>query len=252
MDADHGASVATALLASRGGRRAFVPIARGFLQRRGAERRGGPGPLSWFVSAHRERALKLYLFAHALASTDPYDVALPARTWADALGLPETPSGRVSISESWSWIERHRLVRTERDGRLRRVWLLDDSGTGEAYAHAGGGARADYFKLPFAYWTEAWDRRLDLPATAVLLIALSLRRTFILPQRQGGDWYGISRDTVRRGIGGLVKHELLTVRGSWRKAPGSPTGATEDRRYSLTGAFAAPLRRASPKPDRSD
>lgn len=251
MDTDHGASTAIALLASRRGRRDFVPIARGFLQRRGDGSRGGPGPLSWFVKAHRERALKLYLFAHALASAEPYDVALPARTWANALGLPESPSVRVSISESWSWIERHKLVRTERDGRLRRVWLLDDRGTGKAYTHVAAD-RGDYFKLPFAYWSEAWDRRLDLPATAVLLIALSLRQTFILPQRQGGDWYGISRDTVRRGIGGLVRHELLIVRSSWRTAPASPTGAIEDRHYALTGAFAASLRRANSKPNRAD
>jgi len=252
VEADQGSNTAATLLASRRGRRVFVPIARGFLQHRGDGDRRGPGPLSWFVKAHRERALKLYLFAHALASAEPYDVALTARTWANVLGLPESPSARVSISESWSWIERHKLVHTERDGRLRRVWLLDDTGTGGAYSHGATDAHGGYFKLPFAYWTQAWDQRLDLPATAVLLIALSLRRTFILPQRQGGDWYGISRDTIRRGLNGLVRHELLTVRSSWRTAQASPTGATEDRRYALTGAFAVPLRRARSRPNRAD
>ncbi len=197
--------VAVALLTQRGGRRNFVPLARGFLQARVPG--GGPGPLSWFVGAHRHRALQLYLLAHALASVEPFDVALTARTWGAALGLPDTPSSRVSISQSWSWLERHRLLRTARDGRIRRVWLLDDTGSGAVYAHGKASVgKQDYFKLPHAFWLEGWHERLDLPATAVLLIALSLRQAFSLPYERAGDWYGLSRDTVRRGVAELRRH----------------------------------------------
>jgi len=243
VDEPTGNPVATMLLAERGGRRSFVPIARGFLQRR--VRGGGSGPLSWFVKSHRHRALELYLLAHALASVDPFDVAMPSKIWAAAIGLPDSPSSRVSISNSWSWLEQRQLIRTSRDGRLRRVWLLDDAGSGAPYGHGDNAVkRSDYFKLPRAFWFEGWNERLGLPATSVLLIALSLRQTFSLPHERGGEWYGISRDTIRRGVDELLAHELLTMRVAWRATMRSPTGATEERRYTLAGSFAAQKRRA--------
>ncbi len=246
-----GNAVATSLLMERSRRRNFVPLARGFLQQRRPG--GGAAPLSWFVTAHRHRALQLYLLAHGLASVEPYDVGMPSRVWAAALGLPDTNSSRVSISDSWSWLERHRLVRTARDGRLRRAWLLDDTGSGAPYAHGSDAtAKPDYFKLPHAFWLDGWDVRLDLPATSVLLIALSLRQSFSLPHERGGEWYGISRDTVRRGVGQLREHDLLTMRTTWKAAAGSPTGAAEERRYTLTGPFAAERRRAQRRAEVAD
>jgi hypothetical protein len=250
VDAEAGTvAVVRALFATRGGRRDFVPIARSFLQRRQAG--GGAAPLSWFVKARRGRALDLYLLAHALASTDPYDVALSARKWAVALGLPDTLSSRVFISATWTWLEDHALIRTERDGRMRRVWLLSESGSGEPYRHGGSHRQLDYFKLPYAYWIDGWSEQLDLPATAVLLIALSLPSTFVLPQHRGAEWYGLSRDTLRRGLRTLSSHGLLATQVTLRAAPRSPTGATEQRRYKLTGPFArkragrAPAKRAA-------
>jgi hypothetical protein len=239
---------AAVLLAERGGRRNFVPVARGFLQRRGAG--GGAGPLALFVASHRRRALDLYLLAHALTTNPPHDIALPARVWAAALGLPESASVRVSVSDSWSWLEHQRLIRSERDGKLRRVFLLDETGSGEPYMHGLASERKpDYFKLPYAYWREGWHERLELPALVVLLIALSLRQPFKLPQGRGGQWYGISRDTVRRGIVDLRRHDLLTVRVAWRRTQNSPTGATEERRYTLTGPFAELGRRSRRRPN---
>lgn len=245
--AEHATNqVAYALLTERGGRRDFVPLARGFLQSRVPG--GGPGPLSRFVSSHRRRALQLYLLAHALASVEPYDVALSAKTWGAALGLPDTASSRVLISQSWSWLECQRLLRTARDGRLRRVWLLDDTGSGEPYAHGGAAVgKRDYFKLSHAFWYEGWHERLDLPATAVLLIGLSLRQSFSLPYERAGTWYGLSRDTVRRGVAELRSQDILAMRAVWRATMRSPTGATEERRYTLAGAFASQNRRAKPR-----
>lgn len=233
---------------TRGGRRDFVPISRAFLQTR--RRGGGPGPLSWFVKARRRRALDLYLLTHALASDAPYDVALPAKEWALAIGLPDTPSSRVFISESWTWLEKHQLLRTARDGRLRRVWLLEESGSGKPYTHGINqqGRKLDYFKLPHAFWREGWHQRLDLPATTVLLIGLSLRSTFKLPHERGAEWYGLSRDTIRRGLAQLRQHQLLTTRTIWKPTPISPTGATEERLYTLTGPFAPQQRRPQQAP----
>jgi hypothetical protein len=238
------AELLRALLHSRGGRRNFVPIARGFVQQR--QKGGGAGPLAAFVEARRHRALQLWLLAHALASSSPWDVALPSRIWAAALGVPDTASARVSISQNWSWLDRQQLTRSERDGALRRVYLLEESGTGTAYTHDSDSRRFDYFKLPHDYWLDGWSTRLSLRATAVLLIALSLPRTFALPQEHGARWYGISRDTIRRGLGELLTAELLTYRVTFRAAPLSPIGAIEQRRYELRSPFRRPSSRSAP------
>lgn len=233
------------LLGSRGGRREFVPIRRSFLQARVAG--GGAGPLADFVSGRRERALDLYLLIHALASSPPWDIAPGWRAWAAALGMPETDASEVSVSKTLSWLEKRQLIRSERDRLLRRIYLLDENGSGMPYEHPARSSRPDYFKLPYAYWLEGWHRRLDLAATAVLLIALSLRSPFVLPLDHGARWYGISRDTVRRGLRALVEAEVLTFRSNVKRAPRSVTGATEERRYTLQEAFASRERRAVPR-----
>jgi hypothetical protein len=165
-------------------------------------------------------------------------VALSAKAWSLALGLPDTPSSRVFISASWTWLEQHKLIRTERDGRMRRVWLLAETGSGEPYRHGRSHRHLDYFKLPYLFWLDGWHERLDLPATAVLLIALSLPSTFVLPQERGAEWYGMSRDTIRRGLATLTGNELIATRTTLRATRQSPTGATEQRHYKLIGPFA--------------
>jgi hypothetical protein len=243
--------VLTAILRGRGGRRDFVPIDRAFLQRR--EPGGGPGPLAAFVHARRRRALDLYLLGHAIASTPPYDGALPSWAWARALGMGETASSRVFISKTWTWLADQQLVRSERAGNRRRLFLLDESGSGEPYAHGQGQGhkRLDYFKLPHAYWLDGWTQRLDLPAAAVLLIALSLPQTFILPQEHGARWYGISRDTVRRGLRTLVDLNVLDAETRYKRAPLSPTGSAEQRHYRLRKPFARANVRARRAPARA-
>jgi hypothetical protein len=67
---------------------------------------------------------------------------------------------------------------------------------------------------------------------------LSLPPKFLLPQRHGARWYGISRDTVRRGLSTLQAMGLLTFQSVTKKAPLAPSGVTKDRLYSLTGTFA--------------
>lgn len=213
-----------------------MPVSRAFLQipRPG----GGPGPLSTFVSARRKRALDLYLLIHAIASAPPYDVTLPARVWAQALGMPVSSSSAVSISTTLSWLEEVRLIDTSRVGNARRIVLLSDDGSGLPYRHpvlVSPPERAGYFKLSFDYWLERWHTSLDLAATAVLLIALSLPERFVLPQRHGAEWYGISRDTLQRGLKSLRDLGLLTYFPASKVAPAAPTGMTVDRIYSLTG-----------------
>lgn len=228
----------------RGGRRTFVPISRSFLQQ--TESGGGAAVLSQFVKARRGRALDLYLLVHAVASKPPYDVVLPAIVWARALGMPETESSTVQISTTLSWLEEQRLIRTQRVANRRRIELLSDDGSGFEYRHPGL-ARSDrvgYFKLPYGYWLDGWSDRMGLPGKAVLLIAVSLQDQFILPHKHAAGWYGLSRDTVRRGLKELVDLELLSVR-RWRKrAPLAPNGFTMEHRYTLKGPFASEARKS--------
>lgn len=97
-----------------------------------------------------------------------------------------------------------------------------------------------YFKLPFAYWTadEAWHWRLTLPAKATLLIALSLKPPFVLPAERAGDWYGISPDTVDRGLRELRGYGLLSrtfeVVEDWL----SPIVKRTDYKFRLKAPFA--------------
>ena len=224
------------LLRGRGSRRNFVPISRGFLQI--PRPRGGAGPLAAFVSSRRKRALDLYLLIHAVASTPPYDVTLPARVWAQALGMSPSNSSAVHISTTLSWLEEQKLIDTARIGNARQVTLLSDDGSGLPYRHPAlqpPHERVGYFKLSFDYWLERWHTSLDLSATAVLLIALSLPDKFVLPQRHGAEWYGISRDTIQRGLKSLRDLGLLTFTPASKAAPAAPTGMTVDRIYSLTG-----------------
>lgn len=190
------------------------------------------------MSSRRKRALDLYLLVHAIASTPPYDVTLPARVWAQALGMPVNGSSAVHISTTLSWLEDRELIETSRVGNARRILLLSDDGSGSPYRHPALMApdeRVGYFKLSFDYWLERWHTSLDLAATAVLLIALSLPDRFVLPQRHAAEWYGISRDTVQRGLKSLRDLGLLTYTSASKVAPAAPGGMTVDRIYSLTG-----------------
>jgi hypothetical protein len=94
-----------------------------------------------------------------------------------------------------------------------------------------------YFKLPVSYWLDQWHTSLDLPASSVLLISLSLPKRFLLPQSHGADWYGLSRDTIRRGLKTLQEMGLISFRTVTKQAPLAPSGVTRDRLYTLTGPF---------------
>lgn len=219
--------------------RDHVPVRRSFVQQ--PVRGGGPGPLAEFVRYRRGRALDLYLLAHAVASAPPYDVAFPAAVWGRALGLAESASTEGLVSKSWSWLEERHLIRSQREGRLRKITLLQEDGSGRAYRHPGEQGterRGHYFKLPYAYWRGNFHNRISLPAKAVLLIGLSLRDDFLLPTERGQAWYGLSRDSVRRGLRDLRLLGLLDMREARKSAPLSAQGWTLERRYSLRQPFA--------------
>lgn len=198
-----------------------------------------PGPLAEFVRAHHDRALHQYLLAHAAASGGDWGIAYESPIWARALGLSDKHvSSRNAISRNWAWLERRRLISRERSGRLAKVTLLYDDGSGEPYEHPTD--RDDqYLQLPYAFWREEWYRRLDLPAIAVLLIALSLRPgQFRLAQERVPTWYGISASSFQKGVQTLVGHDLLHRSHIEEEAPLLPHGFTRVNLYELQGPFA--------------
>lgn len=219
-------------------RRNELPLRRTFVQQ--GARGGGPGPLANFVHHRRVRALDLYLLFHAVASAPPFSATFPSTVWARALGLGDHSSAQTLVSRTWTWVEARNLIATRRVGRKREITLLREDGSGEPYRHPGEQGAADrghYFKLPHAYWEANFHNRLGLPAKAVLLIALSLRDDFILPVEKGQAWYGLSRDTVRKGLRDLRLYGILAMREERKIAPLSTLGYTTERKYRLKPPF---------------
>jgi hypothetical protein len=214
-------------------RRDFVPIRRAFVQ--APERGGGPGPLASFVRQRRMRSLDLYLLAHAVASKSPFDARFPSAVWARALGDSRERGSAAMVSKQWSWLEVQSLVSSRRVGRLREITLLKEDGSGDPYIHPT--SEGNYFKLPYAYWKGNFHNRMGLPAKAVLLVSLSLQDDFLLPTERGAAWYGLSRDTVRKGLRTLRLLGLLSFREVRKNAPLAPRGFTFERRYRLRDPF---------------
>ena len=216
-------------------RRTSVPIRRLFLQLPKSQ----PGPLARFVEGRRMLALDLWLLLHAAASSAPWDVRQPAMSWARMLDMPQTTGSETTISRNWSWLEEQRLVRTERDHRVRKVTLLMEDGSGREFARATGQDRG-FFKLPYAYFTDRIHRDLKLPGKAALLICLAQQPTFTLPTERGAGWYGVSADTLQRGLDELRERELIKVWTRTKKAPRARYGYTTVNHYALQAPFARP------------
>lgn len=220
-------------------RRGHVPIRRSFLQVPGVARR--PGPLSWFVPVRRDLALVLWLLLHAGAAAEPWDVRRPAMVWARMLDMPLTPASETSVSRNFTWLEQHKLVRSEREKRVRKVFLLAEDGSGDAFERPTGAGRG-YFKLPYSFFTERWHRELSLAGKATLLVCLAQAPTFTLPKERAAEWYGISADTFQRGLDELRNLGLLKVWTRAKKAPRARYGVTLENHYALKGPFVrAPL-----------
>jgi hypothetical protein len=204
-----------------------------FLQEYGGQR--APGPLHWFVRDRRPSALRLYLLLLCVALKDPWDYWLPNGAWARAIGLT-SKAAEGTVSRSWSWLRHQRLVRTERDRRILRVYALCEDGSG------GDRPRpTTYFRLPLTYVRSGWIETLDLPTTATLLIALHRGRRggwWDLRKEVAADWYGISADTLQRGLDRLQQHSLLEARPRPVTDPRARFGTTTIIEYQLLGDFA--------------
>lgn len=216
-------------------RRKTTPIRRSFLQDPHGE--GMEAPLRWFVHDRRELALDLFLLLNCTASADPWDVEMPAMAWARALDMRLTVGSETTVSKNWTWLEQRKLVYSERRHRVRKVYLLAENGSGDEYTRPRKGEPRGYFAFPFVYFTERWHKELSLPGKAVLLIALSQKTTFTLITERATEWYGVSADTLQRGLDDLRDHGLLTTWLITRKAPRARLGFTSVAHHRLNPPF---------------
>jgi hypothetical protein len=214
-----------------------VPIRRTFLQQ-GPQGKPRPGPLAPLVRLGADRALDLFLVVHAVASAPPHQVTEYSNHWGRVIGIEDEANARTAVSRAWRRLESMKLIARER-GKLGRtkVTLLEEDGSGEPYETP----KTDYFRLPYEYWTgeQQLYKTLSLPAKAVLLVSLSFTASeFPLPHDRAAGWYGISADTIGRGLKrlqdvGVVEH----TRTQLIKNLKSKTGYMPRHLYSLRAPF---------------
>ena len=221
----------------RAGRRA-VPIRRSFLQRENRERPSPP--LAEMVRRHDSRGLDLYLIVLAQASAGEFDVTHPAAVWARALGI-EGENPRIAVSKAMGRLLAYELIKRDRVGRRAHIKLLREDGSGQAYEHPAE-SRDKYLQLPHGYWEGAWHKELSLAAKAGLLIALSLPPEFFLVIESGPSRFGVSADTLERGLSELQRKGLLSRRSIYKPDPLTDLGYRTEFRYWLR----EPCRRARP------
>ena len=172
-------------------KRDFAPINKLFVQ----AARTSPcrhGPLAEFVRNRDLRGLRAYLLLLGITSSgdgqDGWSTTLPVGVWARAFDTTRgaTPaSAATAVSKVLTRLEQRRLIDRKRRGRERkiRVTLLREDGSGNAYTRPGKGNTDRFFRLSHRFWLDGWYERLDLPATAMLLVALHEKHNFESPDR---------------------------------------------------------------------
>ncbi|MBN8883332.1 MAG: hypothetical protein J0H73_13585 [Salana multivorans] len=230
-------------------KRDAAPVLKDFVQDPDRTKTHRAGPLSVFVQHGDLRALRAFLFLHAIISSGEGDngwsTTLPLSVWARAFDTTATAEPRSASTAATKLLTRlvdRKLIARQRAGRARKitVTLLRPDGTGEVYTRPGRGNSDRFLKLSNVYWTQGWYAKLDLPATAMLLVALHEKPGFELVTEKVPNWYGWSADTAERGLTTLQDLDLVTVAKRTKKAPLAPSGVTTVNVYTLTGPFAHP------------
>jgi len=107
-----------------------APIRVTFVQQ-GRGKATKPGPLATLVKHHDELALDLFLFAHAMASHEPYAIHQPAAVLARALARTDNaPVGTPTISKAWARLEGLQLIQRGRSATWPRSDCCGEDGTG--------------------------------------------------------------------------------------------------------------------------
>lgn len=219
-----------ALLQKRIGGRFNAPVRRSFIARDAAAEHAPP--LAHILRSGRGAGIRLKLFLSLLwvAVSEPHDVSLPARTWANLLGLGDPEgAGARQVRSGFAWLEKNSFVRVEEvPGHPSRVTLLEESANGKDYvlpavafakAHAAGlqpNAHI-YLRLPSTFWTNGWAASLSGPATAMLLVLLDARggrsedQELWFSPRVADARYALSENTRAAGFKELAEADLVVV-----------------------------------------
>ncbi|MEU4732154.1 hypothetical protein [Streptomyces sp. NPDC023588] len=198
-----------------------VPIRRAFVQvSTPGSTTPRPGPMRHLLRSPER--LELLLLVHCVTTRADWGTTQRSETWARAAGISFRTDGTASaaVSRHLAQLKKLNLVRTAPDGRMTRITKLHESGLG--FPGLGipytlpsgdekGSARDIYFKVPFEYWEQGYHRSLSMPAKAMLLIFMSMRRRSVVlrQDKEFASWYGISPSTVGRGIKELQDKRLL-------------------------------------------
>lgn len=176
-----------------------------------------------------EVKLKLLLSMLWIAVKEPYDVAQPARVWAELIGLdePETRGAARVNAAVRRLVEGDFLEVEKRPGQPSRLFLREETGRGAAYTHPGSHWEKHegvplpknaprYTQLPTGLWTEGWMAKLNAPAIAMLLVLLEQTRgknydDLWFSPSVAAKRYGLSETTRRKGIDELDEFGIITV-----------------------------------------
>lgn len=244
---EHSKEVAKVVDGSLGARKA-VPIRNSFVRNDNPDE---DAPLKTLVTGGGGRGaavpVMLYVALIWKCAKKPFDVKLPARKWAELLGLPDSSGkGARRVANALQTLAELSLIKLEKvHGEASRVTLLDESGDGSEYdlpstAYSRGGLKRDlYFKVSGKLWTSGKFQQLSAPGLAMLLILLQegghkpsndplVNISQVLPQGKE-VWfttenfprrYGISASMRSRGTKELEAAKLLRT----KRRPVGPAG----------------------------
>ena len=224
-----------------------VPIRRRLLQ---TDADGPDGtraaPLSSMLRARDTATLDAYLLIHAMASSSkPYRAAYFSSSWVRLMRF-EQGAEAAAASSRWSKAVTRlvdlKLIYRHRAGNVMEYFLLDEAGTGEPYDRPTKLAHGRWFSLPYQYWLEGWDERLQGAEKVMLLIALDQPDGFAIAYERFPAWYGISASTAKRGLTGLVARGILSMHTDFHVSGRSPTGWVEVRSYTTQGIWSKGFR----------
>lgn len=175
-------SKATADVVDRSlGARKAVPIRNSFVRN---DNPAEDPPMKKLVSigGGRGGAVPVLLYVALIwkCAKKPFDVKLPARKWAELLGLADpTGKGARRVTHALQTLADNKLINLDKvHGEATKVTLLDESGDGSAYelpstAYSRHGVKRDlYFKVSSKLWTSGDLQQLSASGLAMLLILL--------------------------------------------------------------------------------
>ncbi|AKK07972.1 hypothetical protein HCH15_05290 [Corynebacterium testudinoris] len=217
----------------KGSRREEIPVRTRFIRDVDAKKgEKADTPMGRLVkSGSRDGiTLRLYLALLWRCSAEPYTTNIPARQWAELLGLaePEETYAR-RITNALRRLEEANLIALERKkGQPSMITLLDESGDGSPYLPPRGSKdkRNRWVKIPITLWQNDEFYDLGTPGLAMMLAILAERNDPLEPM-----WWSIARfeqrigltpSTRARGLNQLEKAGLLTDKK--QRMPSKPGG----------------------------